>query len=559
MKRLRSHVVKAILAFILSIFLPHAAHAQQQAGSLTALYSAACAPTTCVILPVSVDSNTITIEITGTQVGTQTFEFLGAGGDTWRALTVTNLVSAASVTSSTSTGTFVTGNANFQFVRVRRSASTSGAAVVTIRGTPNGAISYVILGGGGGTIGTVNQGTASATEQWLVNCVTGCASATSDPDDNSIAFSQTNSNSNSLNYVSNGSNWVRIILGQTTMSASLPVTIASNQSSIPVAATLGAETTKVIGTINISAAQTIATVTTVSTVTTLSTITNVVHVDDNGGSLTVDGSVTAVSGTASNLKAEVVGVRTNNGAAVTTTNLAALTHIVCTSAVTYTAGRDAMPCTDVNGSGWVSIRDTDGSAIVFPAAATDNSAFKTVGAQIKCDSSVATPTAASGDGVAFSLWCDDRGRVHTVLLDNGVGAIGAAPPANAVYLGGLTSGATGGLTGPIPVCDQQQFLDMTSATTTEIVALTSGRKIHVCFEKIVSNGTTTFTWKKGTGTNCGTGTAAISNAVEMVAQFGWSSGTGLGEIMDNQTAANALCATNSAGVNLHIFIRYGIW
>lgn len=38
-----------------------------------------------------------------------------------------------------------------------------------------------------------------------------------------------------------------IALGQTTMSASLPVTIASNQASIPVAATLSAETTKVIG------------------------------------------------------------------------------------------------------------------------------------------------------------------------------------------------------------------------------------------------------------------------------------------------------------------------
>lgn len=43
-------------------------------------------------------------------------------------------------------------------------------------------------------------------------------------------------------------------------------------------------------TIGLSAAQTLATVTTVGTV---STITNVVHVDDNSGSLTVDGTVTA--------------------------------------------------------------------------------------------------------------------------------------------------------------------------------------------------------------------------------------------------------------------------
>ena len=53
-------------------------------------------------------------------------------------------------------------------------------------------------------------------------------------------------------------NGTAISLGQTTMAASLPVVIASNQASIPVAATLSAETTKVIGTVNVAAAQTIA-------------------------------------------------------------------------------------------------------------------------------------------------------------------------------------------------------------------------------------------------------------------------------------------------------------
>jgi hypothetical protein len=47
--------------------------------------------------------------------------------------------------------------------------------------------------------------------------------------------------------------------GQKAMAASAPVVIANNQSSIPVAATLTAETTKVVGTVNISAGQTVAT------------------------------------------------------------------------------------------------------------------------------------------------------------------------------------------------------------------------------------------------------------------------------------------------------------
>jgi hypothetical protein len=45
--------------------------------------------------------------------------------------------------------------------------------------------------------------------------------------------------------------------GQAAMAASLPVVLASNQTSIPVAATLTAETTKVIGTVNISSSQTV--------------------------------------------------------------------------------------------------------------------------------------------------------------------------------------------------------------------------------------------------------------------------------------------------------------
>lgn len=46
-------------------------------------------------------------------------------------------------------------------------------------------------------------------------------------------------------------------LGQKAMTASLAVVLASDQASVPVAATLSAETTKVIGTVNISAAQSV--------------------------------------------------------------------------------------------------------------------------------------------------------------------------------------------------------------------------------------------------------------------------------------------------------------
>lgn len=52
--------------------------------------------------------------------------------------------------------------------------------------------------------------------------------------------------------------WTRLRGGQATMTNSLPVVLASDQASVPVAATLSAETVKVIGTVNVASAQSIA-------------------------------------------------------------------------------------------------------------------------------------------------------------------------------------------------------------------------------------------------------------------------------------------------------------
>ena len=55
-----------------------------------------------------------------------------------------------------------------------------------------------------------------------------------------------------------GSHDLVVDSGQQNMAGSLPVVLASDQASVPVAATLTAETTKVIGTVNVAATQTIA-------------------------------------------------------------------------------------------------------------------------------------------------------------------------------------------------------------------------------------------------------------------------------------------------------------
>jgi hypothetical protein len=150
----------------------------------------------------------------------------------------------------------------------------------------------------------------------------------------------------------------------------------------------------------------------------------------------------------------------------------------------------------------------------------------------------------------------------TIASDNsavsgfGVGATGAAPPANASYMAGIGGGATNGLLTGVPVCDSQAFLDMTTATTTELVALTASQTIHICHIRVTANGATTMTFKRGTGSNCGTGTTAIDNAIELTAQTGYVAGIGFGEVLNGGASANAVCVTNSAAVNLHVFVRY---
>lgn len=244
-----------------------------------------------------------------------------------------------------------------------------------------------------------------------------------------------------------------------------------------------------------------------------------------------------------------------------------------------------------NGQLAVMVVDGSGNLVTQATDATTNTTTQTTGPQIFANGSAATPSAVGADGRSIALWADTVGRLQTnvaqingvaplmgagntgtgsprvtistdqaALPGMGVGATGAAPPANANYLAGITSGATGGLlSAGIPVCDQQAFLDMTTATTTEIIPLTSSRTVHICHIRALSNGTTVMTFKKGTGTNCGTGTAAIDSAYDLTAQTGFSSGTGIGEILSGVTSANAVCVTSSAAVNLHVFMRYAVY
>lgn len=341
--------------------------------------------------------------------------------------------------------------------------------------------------------------------------------------------------------------------------------------------------------------------------------------------VTQSGTWTVQPGNTANSTAWLVaGGKTHNNATPGATNLGVLGFLANAAAPTFTETDLVLGSVDLHGSQRMLVMDSAGNVVTPLTAATTNTTTQTTGEQVFYNGSAAAPTAVGADGRSIAGWADTIGRVHitgdasmtkllvtpdsvalpanqsvntsqvngvTVLMNNGaagtgsqrvtqsndatslatfgVGATGSAPPANANYLAGITSGATGGLlSGGVPVCDSTGWLDMTTATTTEIAPLVASRTIHVCTIIAQAGGTTTFTLKRGTGTNCGTGTTAVSPGWELTAQTGFSQGSGFGELLGAagagtaggaMTSGNALCVTSSAGVNLHVLVRYAVY
>lgn len=133
----------------------------------------------------------------------------------------------------------------------------------------------------------------------------------------------------------------------------------------------------------------------------------------------------------------------------------------------------------------------------------------------------------------------------------GLGATGSAVPSGAQYVGGNSSG---NLTG-FERCDSSAFLNMSTATTTEIVALTASQSIRVCSYRVMAGGTTNVKFVRGTGSNCGTGQADVSATWPLTTQTGLAPSGGISPIYV-VTSANALCVTSSAAVTLAVEVSY---
>ena len=107
----------------------------------------------------------------------------------------------------------------------------------------------------------------------------------------------------------------------------------------------------------------------------------------------------------------------------------------------------------------------------------------------------------------------------------------------------------------IVACDSSAPLSLSTATTTQIVALVSGKAVYVCAFVLNGGGATTAKLVSGTGTNCATGQVSLTPAFTMASGTNVATGGGLGYVAKT-AAGNALCVTNSAAAAVNVFVSF---
>jgi len=106
-------------------------------------------------------AGTLAVQVTGTFVGTLTFQVCN-DGSTWQSVTLTPEAGGSAVSTATAPGLWAGNVAGFVYFQVIATAWTSGSAVVTINGVPGGGGSG---GSGSGGVTDISQASTSFTLQ----------------------------------------------------------------------------------------------------------------------------------------------------------------------------------------------------------------------------------------------------------------------------------------------------------------------------------------------------------------------------------------------------------
>lgn len=102
---------------------------------------------------------------------------------------------------------------------------------------------------------------------------------------------------------------------------------------------------------------------------------------------------------------------------------------------------------------------------------------------------------------------------------------------------------------------QSASISISSATTTQLIALAANQAIFVTNFNFMAAGTLNVTMVYGTGTNCGTGQITLTGAYPLIAQAGISAGVGVGPVLV-VPQGNALCIITSGSSQVSGSVSY---
>jgi hypothetical protein len=248
-------------------------------------------------------------------------------------------------------------------------------------------------------------------------------------------------------------------------------------------------------------------------------------------------------------------VFSNTSLAATQSGAWNITNISGTVSLPTGAATSANQSTEITS---LSTLNTNFGAQADTAAAADTSTASLIALVKRTNQNLTTLNTTAGGAIPAGSAIIGNVRVDQTtpgstngVQDAATSATGSAVPAKAGYAGAVSSG---NLTGLIQA-DASAAISVSTATTTQIVALSSTKKIYITSFDVIAGGTGNITFEYGTGSNCGTGTTVLTGAYNLTAQAGIAKGNGLGPVLV-VPASNALCVLTSAAVQMSGSVAY---
>lgn len=121
--------------------------------------------------------------------------------------------------------------------------------------------------------------------------------------------------------------------------------------------------------------------------------------------------------------------------------------------------------------------------------------------------------------------------------------------------GGNSIGSVGSDPSKGPAAPSSVAINVSTATTTQLVAINASTAIYVTSYDVIAGGTGNITFVYGTGASCVTGTTSLTGPYPLTAQAGIAKGSGVGTLL-KVPAGNALCVTTSAAVQMSGSVSY---